>query len=251
MSLGIVISKQHRQDVSVVIERDVRLLFQANHWSGATIKYTSKQDGWLIELQEAEQDHHQVLTLKRGSPRIFKTSDTALSWCRDIGFEKIIVELHKLNAVKKSHQTELSRRILLVDDDSNDIDLTFRAIQKLDSHFDIVVCRDGQDALDFLSATGKYKDRDKAELPRLILLDLNLPKVTGYHVLQAIREHPDTKYIPVVILSVSDSQADIAKCYSLGINSYITKPIDYQNFSNTIQELGQYWLDTNIPPVSA
>ena len=228
-------------------ERDVRLLFNANHWSGAVVKYAPKEEGWLVELQEAETRELQVLTLKRGKPRIFKTSDTALMWCRDIGFQKITVQLHKL------HNTEMlpnkpAPTILLVEDNSNDIELTFRAIQRLDVNFDIIVSKDGQEALDFLFAHGKYKDRNTRELPQLILLDINLPKLDGISVLKRIRESEITHNIPVVMLTTSDEEKDIQQCYEGGANSYVCKPMDYTVFCDTLKTLGEYWLGINKVP---
>lgn len=228
-------------------ERDVRLLFKANHWSGATVKYAPKEDGWLIELQEAETRDSQVLTLKRGKPRIFKSSDTALMWCRDIGFQKITVQLHKLHQNEPFHDHE-TPIILLVEDDASDIELTFRAIQRLDVNFDIIVCRDGQEALEFLFAKGKYATRNIKELPQLILLDIKLPKINGISVLHEIRSSEITKYIPVVMLTTSDEKSDIQKCYENMVNSYVRKPVDYAAFCDRLKDLGEYWLSTNTPP---
>lgn len=227
-------------------ERDVKLLFQADHWRSATVKHSAQDDGWLVELHETNGTAAHLLTLKRGNPRVFKSSDTALFWCRDIGFKKITVELHKPHDAKTSDFK--TPRILLVEDNSSDIELTFRAIQLIDANFDIIVCRDGQEALDFLFATGKYADRDKNELPQLILLDLNLPKVGGHEVLKAIRANKDTLCIPVVMLTTSDETQDIEQGYRLGINSYVTKPVDYEDFCKTISDLTRYWLTTNVPP---
>ena len=228
-------------------ERDVRLLFKANHWSGAIIKYAPKEKGWLIELQETKQGEFQVLSLKRGKPRIFKTSDTALMWCRDIGFQKITVQLHKLKDTESVHDSD-TPIILLVEDNSSDIELTFRAIQRLDVNFDIIVCRDGQEALDFLFAKGKYAARNKKELPQLILLDINLPKINGISVLHEIRKSDITHYIPVVMLTTSDEKNDIQKCYENKVNSYVRKPVDYAEFCDTLKNIGEYWLSTNTPP---
>jgi two-component system response regulator len=228
-------------------ERDVRLLFNANHWSGATVKFAPSENGWLVELNTPENSEPEVLTLKRGNPRIFKTSDTALHWCRDMGFTKIFVQLHKMFSQENAGENTAAS-ILLVEDDSGDIELTLRAIQRIDAHFDIIVCRDGLEALDFLFGEGKYKSRDITELPQLILLDLNLPKINGHEVLRTIRSNKITKYIPVVILSSSDESNDVKKGYELGNNSYVRKPVDYEEFCNTIKTIGQYWLNTNLLP---
>lgn len=227
-------------------ERDVRLLFTANHWSGAAVRYAADLNGWLVEFIVASDGTKEVLTLKRGSPRVFRTSDTALAWCRELGFTKITVHLHKLHT-----ETSVSAnpaRVLLVEDSNSDIELTLRAIQRLDIHFDMVVCRDGQEALDFLFGQGVYSNRDLSELPQLILLDLKLPKVNGLEVLNMIRNNPLTRCIPVVILTTSDEITDIERGYKMGTNSYVRKPVDYDVFCDTIKGLGEYWLNTNIPP---
>ncbi len=228
-------------------ERDVKLLFSASHWSGATVRYAATEGGWLIELNEAENGDVQVLTLKRGKPRIFKTSDTALTWCREIGFEKITVQLHKLNDGDSTSVVQ-APIVLLVEDNNSDIELTFRAIQRLEADFDITVCRDGQEALDFLFAKGKYESRNINELPQLILLDINLPKVNGLSVLKEIRNSEVTSQIPTVLLTTSDERIDIQRGYEYGVNSYVRKPVDYTVFCNTLKSLGEYWLNTNVPP---
>jgi two-component system response regulator len=230
-------------------ERDVRLLFNANHWSGATVRFAPEENGWLVEFNTPNDTETEVLTLKRGNPRIFKTSDTALLWCRDMGFTKIFVQLHKMLS-QEDDGNSFAAKILLVEDDSGDIDLTLRAIQGIDSQFDIIVCRDGLEALDFLFAEGKYSSRDVSELPQLILLDLNLPKMNGHEVLRTIRNNKITQYIPVVILSSSDEGMDITRGYELGNNSYVRKPVDYSEFCDTIKKIGQYWLDTNLLPIA-
>ncbi len=228
-------------------ERDVKLLFTAGHWSGATVRYATTEGGWLIELNEAENGDIQILTLKRGKPRIFKTSDTALTWCRDIGFEKITVQLHKLQGTESTTSLQ-APIVLLVEDNTSDIELTFRAIQRLEADFDITVCRDGQEALDFLFAKGKYASRNINELPQLILLDINLPKVNGLSVLKEIRASELTNQIPTVLLTTSDERIDIQRGYEYGVNSYVRKPVDYSIFCNTLKSLGEYWLNTNMPP---
>jgi len=227
-------------------ERDVKLLFQAEHWRSATVRFSASDGGWLVDLKEANSNDTHTLTLKRGNPRVFKSSDTALYWCRDIGFKKITVELHKPQGTAAYEKS--TPRILLIEDNINDIELTFRAIQRLDAHFDIIVCRDGQEALDFLFATGKYADRDRDELPQLILLDINLPKVNGHDVLKAIRQNSDSACIPVVMLTTSDEKNDVEKGYRQGINSYVQKPVNYEDFCATISEISRYWLTTNVPP---
>lgn len=230
-------------------ERDIKLLFNANHWSGATVKFAPEQNGWLVEFNVPENDSTEVLTLKRGTPRIFKTSDTALHWCRDIGFTKIFVQLHDM-LDQEVDPDQVVGSILLVEDDNGDIELTMRAIQQIDVPFDVIVCRDGLEALDFLFAEGKYESRDVSELPHLILLDLNLPKMNGHDVLRTIRQSEITRFIPVVILSSSDESTDVLKGYELGNNSYVRKPVDYEKFCDTIKTIGRYWLGTNMLPAN-
>ena len=168
-------------------------------------------------------------------------------WCRDIGFQKITVQLHKLPDAESTADRE-TPIILLVEDNTSDIELTFRAIQRLDVNFDIIVCRDGQEALEFLFARGKYASRNINELPQLILLDINLPKINGISVLHEIRNSEITKCIPVVMLTTSDERSDIQTCYENMANSYVRKPVDYVDFCDTLKELGNYWLSTNTPP---
>jgi two-component system response regulator len=227
-------------------EKDVKLLSSTGHWQSATVKYAPEERSWLIELNTVENDEQHILTLKSGTPRFFKTSDAALNWCRDIGIRKITVKLHKLPLAQDTESKTAS--VLLIEDDANDIELTLKAIQRLDIQFDMTVCRDGQEALDFLFARGKFKNRNTSEIPELILLDLKLPKLSGHEVLRSIRENPASRFIPVVILSTSDEEIDISKGYALGINSYVRKSIDYDAFCDTIKELGHYWLCTNKPP---
>lgn len=226
-------------------ERDAKLLFRANHWAEAVVKYAPTEQGWLVEFISAENHESHALTLKRGNPRIFKTSDTALHWCRDMGFTKITVQLHKMLKQAADDDTA-APRILLVEDDKGDIELTMRAIQRINAYFDIIVCRDGQEALDFLFGLGRHKARELVELPQLILLDLNLPKLSGHEVLKTIRSNESTRYIPVVILSSSDELDDIQRGYELGNNSYVRKPVEYEQFCDTIKAIGEYWLSTNV-----
>ena len=138
--------------------------------------------------------------------------------------------------------------ILLVEDNSDDVDLTLHAIRKNDLGNDVEVVRDGQEALDFLFATGAHGGRDADDTPDLILLDLNLPKISGLDVLRAIRADPRTRRIPVVILTTSDEQADILNGYDRGTNSYVRKPVDFDEFYATVRELEAFWLSLNTPP---
>lgn len=139
--------------------------------------------------------------------------------------------------------------ILLVDDSPDDVDLTLHALRRENLANNIVVVRDGEEALDFLNCRGAFADRPLEKLPRLILLDLKLPKVDGMEVLKHIKENPRTRLIPVVVLTSSKEERDLVKSYHLGANSYIQKPVDFGQFRETVKTLGMYWLLINQPPV--
>ena len=140
------------------------------------------------------------------------------------------------------------RVILLVEDNPDDEELTLRALKKNNIMNEVVVARDGVIALDYLFATGAYADRDKTVLPQVILLDLKLPRVDGMEVLRRVRENPLTKLLPVVILTSSKEEQDLISTYSLGANSYIRKPVDFNQFSEAVRQLGLYWLVLNEGP---
>ena len=141
--------------------------------------------------------------------------------------------------------------ILLVEDNKDDEDLTVRALRKGNIGNEIVVVRDGAEALDFVFARGPYATRDQSMPPQVVLLDLKLPKVNGLEVLAKIRENEKTKTWPVVILTSSREEKDVIEGYSLGINSYICKPVDLAQFTLAVQQLGMYWLVLNeAPPTS-
>ncbi len=141
-----------------------------------------------------------------------------------------------------------NNRILLVEDNPNDELLAVRALKKNNLHNDLVVARDGVEALDYLFGTGIYAGRDTRELPQLILLDLKLPKINGLEVLAALRANEQTKMIPVVVLTTSKEELDLVKSYQLGGNSYITKPVDFSQFNEAIKQIGLYWFSLNEPP---
>jgi len=139
----------------------------------------------------------------------------------------------------------IEKTILLVEDNPDDELLTLLAFKDNNIVNEVIVAHDGQEALDYLFGTGQYKDRDMNQLPWVILLDLKLPKVDGLEVLQQIRSNLLTKHLPVVILTSSKEEMDIINSYHLGANSYIRKPVDFEQFSEAIKQLGLYWLVLN------
>ena len=140
--------------------------------------------------------------------------------------------------------------ILLVEDNPDDEALTIRALKKNAIVNDVIVARDGVEALDYLFGSGAYEGRDTSLQPQLILLDLKLPKVGGLEVLQQLRADERTKYVPVVILTSSKEQRDIIACFDSGANSYIRKPVDFEQFLSAVKQIGMYWLMLNIGPNS-
>ncbi len=142
--------------------------------------------------------------------------------------------------------------ILLVEDNPDDVDLTLRAFAKSNIANEVVVARDGVEALDYLFGTGAHAGRASAPLPQLVLLDLKLPRIYGLQVLERVRANPRTRLLPVVILTSSTEQRDLESGYKLGANSYIRKPVDFQEFLEAMRQLGLYWLLLNqAPPESA
>ncbi|MGA2590881.1 MAG: response regulator [Bryobacteraceae bacterium] len=142
----------------------------------------------------------------------------------------------------------VEKTILLIEDNPSDVLLTKRALSKAGITNKIVIADDGEVALDYLFGTGAYAGRDLSDLPVLTLLDLNLPKVSGLEVLRRIREDARTRRLPVVILTTSNEQSDVGAGYDLGVNSYITKPVDFNQFAHAVEQLGLYWLLLNHPP---
>jgi two-component system response regulator len=137
--------------------------------------------------------------------------------------------------------------ILLVEDNPNDVELTLRALKKNNFANRIHVVRDGAEALEFLFCTGAYADRD-IKNPKVILLDLKLPKVDGLEVLRQVKSDPRTRTIAVVVLTSSREERDVVQSYKLGTNSYIVKPVDFEQFTEAVRQLGLYWLLLNEPP---
>ena len=139
------------------------------------------------------------------------------------------------------------KTILLVEDNPDDVELTIRALRKSNVANDVVVARDGVEALDYLFGTGAHEGRDLSLQPQVVLLDLKLPKVDGLEVLRRVREDRRTCFIPVVILTSSDEERDMLDGYSLGANSYVRKPVDFLEFAEAVRNLGLYWLLVNRP----
>ncbi|MDB5276449.1 MAG: response regulator receiver protein [Ferruginibacter sp.] len=139
--------------------------------------------------------------------------------------------------------------ILLIEDNMNDAELTIRQLKKYNLANNLVHVTDGEEALDFIFCTGNYTGRTIDKLPKLILLDIQMPKINGQEVLLKVKSDPRTRVIPVVMLTSSKEDPDIKKCYALGANSYIVKPVNFEGFAEAIKNLGFYWLLLNQPPV--
>jgi two-component system response regulator len=146
--------------------------------------------------------------------------------------------------------TKRQVEILLVEDNQDDVELTLHALKKENLANNIHLARDGEEALDFLFCNGSHADRSFDQPPRLVLLDLKLPKVDGMEVLKRLKADPRTRTIPVVILTSSKEERDLLKGYDLGANSYIQKPVDFDQFRDTVKSVGLYWLLINQPPVT-
>jgi len=142
-----------------------------------------------------------------------------------------------------------SVEVLLVEDNMIDAEITTRALKKYNMANNLVHVKNGKDAIDFIFATGKYEGtRDISHPPKVMLLDIQMPKMNGMEVLQKIKSDPRTRSMPVVILTSSKEHPDIQKCYDLGANSYIVKPVNFEGFADAIKNLGFYWLLMNQPP---
>jgi CheY-like chemotaxis protein len=141
--------------------------------------------------------------------------------------------------------------ILLVEDNAEDVELTLHALRRENLANHIHVARDGEEALDFLFCNGPHANRSFDRPPKLVLLDLKLPKVDGMEVLRTLKSDPRTQAIPVVILTSSKEERDLVQGYGLGANSFIQKPVDFDKFRDTVKSVGLYWLVINQPPVTA
>jgi CheY-like chemotaxis protein len=140
-----------------------------------------------------------------------------------------------------NHEVE----ILLVEDNESDLELTLRALRKVNLANKVLAVRDGAEALDYLFATGEYSERNGSAHPRVVLLDLKLPKVDGIEVLRRIRSDPRTALMPVVVLTSSAEERDRLATYKLGVNSFIVKPVEFDSFSRAVSEIGMYWMLLN------
>ncbi|NYB51884.1 MAG: response regulator [Methanobacteriaceae archaeon] len=138
--------------------------------------------------------------------------------------------------------------ILLVEDNPTDAELTMRALKRKNLANKLVWVKDGEQALNFIYAQGQYADRDPQDLPKLILLDLRMPKVDGLEVLKTIKADERTSKIPVVVLTSSQEDRDIVESYKLGVNSYVSKPVEFDDFIEAVSTLGLYWMLINKPP---
>ena len=139
------------------------------------------------------------------------------------------------------------KRILLVEDDPKDVELTLTGLAEYNLANEVVVARDGEEALDYLHRRGNHQMRSNGN-PAVILLDLKLPKVNGFEVLQQIRGDENLKMIPVVVLTSSQEERDLVQSYKLGVNAYVVKPVDFHQFVNAVKELGAFWAVINEPP---
>ncbi|MEX0929543.1 MAG: response regulator [Balneolales bacterium] len=145
---------------------------------------------------------------------------------------------------------EKELEVILIEDNISDAELTIRALKKKNLCNQIVHLKDGAEALDFIFAKGEYEGRDMTKTPKVILLDLKMPKIDGIEVLKRIKADDRTRAIPLVILTSSGEDPDIKRCYELGANSYIVKPVDFQCFLEAVTDLGMYWMLVNQPPTT-
>jgi CheY-like chemotaxis protein len=145
-------------------------------------------------------------------------------------------------------ETLMEVEILIVEDNPNDAEMAMRALKRNNLTNKVLVVTDGEEALDFIFSRGKYFMRKKCIRPRMVLLDLKLPKIDGLEVLKEIKGNPDTRIIPVIVLTSSKEEKDLVESYKLGVNSYIVKPVEFEKFVDAVNELGMYWLLLNQQP---
>jgi two-component system, response regulator len=150
--------------------------------------------------------------------------------------------------MRNAGDTMAEKTMLLVEDNADDVELTLRAFEANRGHSEMVVLRDGAQALDYLFAKGAYAGRDAGLLPAIMLLDLKLPKVDGLEVLERIRSDARTRLLPVVILTSSREQRDLIRSYDLGANAYVRKPVDFAQFTEAMRQISLFWLLINEPP---
>jgi CheY-like chemotaxis protein len=146
----------------------------------------------------------------------------------------------------KNHFNEVE--ILLVEDNLSDAELITRALRKVNLANHLIHVKDGEEALEFIFATGSFTGREKKNIPKVILLDIKMPKVDGIEVLRQIKANNETKRIPVVIMTSSKEEQDIIRSYELGVNSFVVKPVEFNDFAKAVSELGLYWVLINHPP---
>src|SRR6266550_1452186 len=212
-------------------------------FSACTARRTSKEQAWDWPLfNESFISTAGASGLKRRSIRALRFS-SALRLRTTDGKWRMVTREGRM-ATTREHE-EIG--ILLVEDDPLDLEMTMRALQSDHVNNRIEVARDGEEALDFLFCRGAYSSRSPQQQPKLVLLDLKLPKIDGLEVLREIRATPQTRAIPVVILTSSAEQRDIVETYKLGVNSYIQKPVDSTQFRQTVKTAGYYWLVVNRP----
>lgn len=142
------------------------------------------------------------------------------------------------------------KKILLVEDNPNDIELTLEALDEQNLANRVIVMNDGVEAMEYLQYKGKYKDREK-ESPAVILLDIKMPRMDGIEVLEAIKSSTELKTVPVVILTSSREEPDLKKCYDLGVNAYVVKPVNFKDFYDSVKKLGVFWAMINELPLDA
>ena len=141
--------------------------------------------------------------------------------------------------------------VLLVEDNMHDAEMTIRSLKKVNLANNLVHVKDGEEALDFIFARGKFADRSSTDHPKVILLDIKMPKVDGIEVLKQLKSNESSKTIPVVIMTSSREEQDVISSYQLGVNSYVVKPVDFEGFARAVSQLGLYWLLTNQPPTTS